>query len=169
MSFGQGQNNFLRTLPRGTRVYVEANLEVREPQQDAEPGSPTSMRQVFLRHGTLTTFWELIVCLISYRTSSCIGQEANSTTIVARDSDRINRPEKPLNYWLVALVPLQTILRYLFLLNLGSICNASLLPPPPRAAVGQSGFRVRSLLHMIGPVIHFGADDLGLFENMHGE
>ena len=55
LSFSQHQNNFLRTLPRGTRVYVEANLEVREPQQDAEPGSPTSMRQVFLRHGMYTS------------------------------------------------------------------------------------------------------------------
>lgn len=54
LSFSQNQNNYLRTLPRGARVYVEANLEVREPQQDAEPGSPTSMRQVFLRHGMYT-------------------------------------------------------------------------------------------------------------------
>jgi hypothetical protein len=55
LSFSQNQNNYLRTLPRGARVYVEANLEVREPQQDAEPGSPTSMRQVFLRHGMYTS------------------------------------------------------------------------------------------------------------------
>lgn len=44
-------NNYLRNLTRGSRVYVEANLEVREPVPDAAPGSPQSMRQVFLRHG----------------------------------------------------------------------------------------------------------------------
>ncbi|KIM33545.1 hypothetical protein M408DRAFT_326240, partial [Serendipita vermifera MAFF 305830] len=53
LSFNQGANNYLRNLTRGSRVYVEANLEVREPVQDAAPGSPQSMRQVFLRHESL--------------------------------------------------------------------------------------------------------------------
>ncbi|PVG01026.1 nucleic acid-binding protein [Serendipita vermifera] len=53
LSFSQNQNNYLRSLQRGTRVYVEANLEVREPVAEASPGTPGSMRQVFLRHETL--------------------------------------------------------------------------------------------------------------------
>jgi len=51
LSFNQNANNYLRNLTRGSRVYVEANLEVREPTPDATPGSAQSVRQVFLRHG----------------------------------------------------------------------------------------------------------------------
>jgi single-stranded DNA-binding protein len=56
LSFNPSANNYLRNLSRGSRVYVEANLEIREPDRDAEPGSPAATRQVFLRHGMpLTT------------------------------------------------------------------------------------------------------------------
>jgi hypothetical protein len=51
LSFNNSANNYLRNLSRGSRVYVEANLEIREPDRDAEPGSPAATRQVFLRHG----------------------------------------------------------------------------------------------------------------------
>ena len=57
LSFNQNANNYLRTLSRGSRVYVEANLEVREPVADAAPGSSQSMRQVFLRHGKWLIPW----------------------------------------------------------------------------------------------------------------
>ncbi|CCA67207.1 hypothetical protein PIIN_01040 [Serendipita indica DSM 11827] len=53
LCFNPNMNNYLRTLTRGTRVYVEANLEVRDPQPDAPAGSSASMRQVFLRHEAL--------------------------------------------------------------------------------------------------------------------
>lgn len=55
LSFNNGANNYLRNLLRGSRVYVEANLEIREPDRDAEPGSPAATRQVFLRHGMSPT------------------------------------------------------------------------------------------------------------------
>jgi single-stranded DNA-binding protein len=55
LSFNNSANNYLRNLSRGSRVYVEANLEVRDPDRDAEPGSPAATRQVFLRHGMSPT------------------------------------------------------------------------------------------------------------------
>ncbi|KAG8834575.1 hypothetical protein FRC17_008244 [Serendipita sp. 399] len=53
LSFNNGHNQYLRTLAKGTRVYVEANLEVREPQQDAPAGTAAASRQVYLRHEAL--------------------------------------------------------------------------------------------------------------------
>jgi hypothetical protein len=50
-SFNPSANNYLRTLQKGQRVYVEANFELREPQPDADPTSPQGQRQIFLRHG----------------------------------------------------------------------------------------------------------------------
>lgn len=55
LSFNNSANNYLRNLLRGSRVYVEASLEIREPDRDAEPGSPAATRQVFLRHGMSPT------------------------------------------------------------------------------------------------------------------
>jgi hypothetical protein len=46
LAFHPGQINYLRTLQKGTRVYVEANYELREPTGEGE------QRQIFLRHGT---------------------------------------------------------------------------------------------------------------------
>ncbi|KAI0002920.1 single-strand binding protein family-domain-containing protein [Russula compacta] len=51
-SFNPGSNNFLRNLQKGSHVYVEANLEVREPDPTADPSTPQAQRQIFLRHGT---------------------------------------------------------------------------------------------------------------------
>ncbi|KAL5487865.1 RIM1 [Sanghuangporus weigelae] len=45
--------DYLRTLTKGSHVYVEANYELREPDASAEPGSPQGQRQIFLRHETL--------------------------------------------------------------------------------------------------------------------
>ena len=51
-SFHEPANNYLRTLKRGSLVYVEANFEIRQPSPDADPDSPEGQRQIFLRHGT---------------------------------------------------------------------------------------------------------------------
>ena len=42
---------FLRTIPKGAQVYVEAGYELRDGDPDAEAGSPNAQRQIFLRHG----------------------------------------------------------------------------------------------------------------------
>jgi single-stranded DNA-binding protein len=49
-SFSPSSNNYLRNLQKGSHVYVEANLEVREPDPSADPGTPQSQRQILLRH-----------------------------------------------------------------------------------------------------------------------
>jgi hypothetical protein len=71
LSFNQHANNYLRNLSRGSRVYVEANLEVREPTPDATPGSPQSMRQVFLRHGKQFISHRYLALICFYRNHSC--------------------------------------------------------------------------------------------------
>ncbi|EJT97708.1 hypothetical protein DACRYDRAFT_25057 [Dacryopinax primogenitus] len=53
LSFNPNQNEYLKNLQKGSQVYVEANYETREPQADAEPGTPAAQRQIFLRHETL--------------------------------------------------------------------------------------------------------------------
>ncbi|TFY80061.1 hypothetical protein EWM64_g3955 [Hericium alpestre] len=50
LSFNPNQNNYLRTLPKGTKVYVEANFELREPDPNADPNTAQGQRQIFLRH-----------------------------------------------------------------------------------------------------------------------
>ncbi|KAF9651278.1 hypothetical protein BDM02DRAFT_3091566, partial [Thelephora ganbajun] len=49
-SFNSLSNTFLRTIPKGAHVYVEAGYELRDADPDAEAGSPTAQRQIFLRH-----------------------------------------------------------------------------------------------------------------------
>lgn len=49
-SFNGAANTFLRTVPKGAHVYVEAGYELRDADPDAEAGSPQSQRQIFLRH-----------------------------------------------------------------------------------------------------------------------
>ncbi|KAF9515110.1 hypothetical protein BS47DRAFT_1381642 [Hydnum rufescens UP504] len=53
VSFSPSVNSYLRTLEKGTLVYVEANYEIKEPNREAEAGSPESQRQVFLRHDSI--------------------------------------------------------------------------------------------------------------------
>jgi len=53
LSFHAGPNNFIRNLQKGSLVYVEANMEVREPDLAADPSSPQGQRQIFLRHDTI--------------------------------------------------------------------------------------------------------------------
>ncbi|KAG8905884.1 hypothetical protein FRC00_012961, partial [Tulasnella sp. 408] len=53
LSFVPGHNQFLTKVPKGSLVYVEAELEVKEPDPEAEPGSFNAQRQIMLRHETL--------------------------------------------------------------------------------------------------------------------
>ncbi|KAJ7233139.1 hypothetical protein B0H12DRAFT_1192114 [Mycena haematopus] len=54
MSFLPGSNKYLQTLKAGTKVYVEAAYEIREPDPEADPSTPQGQRQIFLRHGAVT-------------------------------------------------------------------------------------------------------------------
>ncbi|KAI0032035.1 single-strand binding protein family-domain-containing protein [Vararia minispora EC-137] len=47
-SFSSSANAYLRTLTRGSHVYVEANYEIRETESPEEEGKRS--KQVFLRH-----------------------------------------------------------------------------------------------------------------------
>lgn len=49
--FNPSSFDYIRSLTKGSKVYVEANYELREPDASAEPGSPQGQRQIFLRHG----------------------------------------------------------------------------------------------------------------------
>jgi len=60
ISFSPAQNNYLRSLQKGAQVYVEANFELRDADPTADPSSPQSQRQIFLRHGI-----PLFFCLTS--------------------------------------------------------------------------------------------------------
>jgi len=50
LSFQEHPNKYLRTLQKGSLVYVEAGFELREPEKDADPGTPQGQRQIFLKH-----------------------------------------------------------------------------------------------------------------------
>ncbi|KIJ70438.1 hypothetical protein HYDPIDRAFT_105157 [Hydnomerulius pinastri MD-312] len=50
VSFNPFQNNYLKSLNKGSQVYVEANFELRDPDPNADPSSPAGQRQIFLRH-----------------------------------------------------------------------------------------------------------------------
>lgn len=51
LSFSPGANNFLKNVRKGSRVYVEAAYEVRDPDPAADASTPQGQRQIFLRHG----------------------------------------------------------------------------------------------------------------------
>ncbi|KAF8211451.1 hypothetical protein K438DRAFT_1427741, partial [Mycena galopus ATCC 62051] len=50
MSFLPGSNKYLQSLKAGSKVYVEATYELREPEPEADPSTPQGQRQIFLRH-----------------------------------------------------------------------------------------------------------------------
>jgi len=50
LCFSESPIKFLSTLKKGTRVYVEANFELREPEAGVDPTTPQGQRQIFLRH-----------------------------------------------------------------------------------------------------------------------
>jgi len=53
VSFNPAQNAYLRTITKGSKVYVEANYELRDADPTADPSSPHAQRQIFLRHENL--------------------------------------------------------------------------------------------------------------------
>ncbi|KDR83449.1 hypothetical protein GALMADRAFT_219276 [Galerina marginata CBS 339.88] len=53
ISFNEGSNNYLRTLKKGSKVYVETTFELKEPEAGADASSPQGQRQIFLRHETI--------------------------------------------------------------------------------------------------------------------
>ncbi|GJE84937.1 single-stranded DNA-binding protein [Phanerochaete sordida] len=53
LSFSPTANNYLRTLQKGSQVYVEANYELREADPAADADSPAAQRQILLRHETI--------------------------------------------------------------------------------------------------------------------
>jgi len=44
---------YLLGLRKGSKVYVEANFELREPDAEADPSTPQGQRQIFLRHNSI--------------------------------------------------------------------------------------------------------------------
>jgi len=52
LSFSESNNKWLQTLQKGSKVYVEAAYELKEPDPEADPSTPNGQRQIFLRHGT---------------------------------------------------------------------------------------------------------------------
>ncbi|KAF7353057.1 Single-stranded dna-binding protein [Mycena venus] len=53
LSFLPGSNKYLQTLKSGSKVYVEAAYEIREPEEGADPSTPQGQRQIFLRHESI--------------------------------------------------------------------------------------------------------------------
>ncbi|KAF8901629.1 hypothetical protein CPB84DRAFT_1729485 [Gymnopilus junonius] len=53
LSFNEFPNKYLRTLKKGSRVYVETSFELREPEPEADPSTPQGQRQIFLRHESI--------------------------------------------------------------------------------------------------------------------
>ncbi|KLO07493.1 hypothetical protein SCHPADRAFT_945244 [Schizopora paradoxa] len=52
-SFNPASHEFIKNLPKGASVYVEANYELREGDSAAEPNSHQAQKQIFLRHENL--------------------------------------------------------------------------------------------------------------------
>ncbi|KAH8106311.1 single-strand binding protein family-domain-containing protein [Cristinia sonorae] len=50
LSFSPNANNFLKNVKKGSRVFVEANYEVRDPDPHADSSTAQGQRQIFLRH-----------------------------------------------------------------------------------------------------------------------
>ncbi|KAJ7638538.1 hypothetical protein FB45DRAFT_903180 [Roridomyces roridus] len=53
LSFLPGSNKYLQTLKAGSKVYVEAGYEIREPESGSDPSTPEGQRQIFLRHESI--------------------------------------------------------------------------------------------------------------------
>ncbi|KAI0698634.1 hypothetical protein BC835DRAFT_1413023 [Cytidiella melzeri] len=70
LSFNAGANAYLRTVNKGSLVYVEANYELREPDPTADPDTPAGQRQIFLRHEQLRVLKQ------PYKGTGSEGEEA---------------------------------------------------------------------------------------------
>ncbi|KAF8165068.1 hypothetical protein B0H34DRAFT_221589 [Crassisporium funariophilum] len=53
LCFNEGSSKYLRSLRKGSRVYVETSFEIKEPEPEADPTTPQGQRQIFLRHETI--------------------------------------------------------------------------------------------------------------------
>ncbi|KAJ7162536.1 single-strand binding protein family-domain-containing protein [Mycena crocata] len=53
MCYLPGSNKYLQTLKAGSKVYVEATYEVRQPEQEADPSTPQGQLQIFLKHESI--------------------------------------------------------------------------------------------------------------------
>jgi len=53
LSFHENPNKYLLTLKKGSKVYVEAGFEIREPEPGADISTPQGQRQIFLRHESI--------------------------------------------------------------------------------------------------------------------
>ncbi|KAJ7122750.1 hypothetical protein C8R44DRAFT_875957 [Mycena epipterygia] len=53
LSFLPGSNKYLQSIKAGSKVYVEAAYEIREPDEGADPATPQGQRQIFLRHESI--------------------------------------------------------------------------------------------------------------------
>jgi len=62
ISFNPHVNQYLKTLEKGARVYVEANFELREPDPAADSDTAQGQRQIFLRHGQFLWLPVLSAC-----------------------------------------------------------------------------------------------------------
>ncbi|TFK73004.1 hypothetical protein BDN72DRAFT_835320 [Pluteus cervinus] len=57
LSFQDHANRYLRTLRKGSKVFVEASFELREPEPGADPSTPQGQRQIFLRHENIRVLY----------------------------------------------------------------------------------------------------------------
>jgi hypothetical protein len=78
-------NNYLKTLERGARVYVEANFELREPDASADPNTPQGQRQIFLRHG---------VCPVSANTNFRLMIISETIRVIGTRPHRQSTPQE---------------------------------------------------------------------------
>ncbi|KAI0092468.1 hypothetical protein BDY19DRAFT_924520 [Irpex rosettiformis] len=53
LAFNPSVASYLKTIPVGSQVYVEANYELREADPSADPDTPAGQRQIFLRHESI--------------------------------------------------------------------------------------------------------------------
>jgi len=66
LSFHPSANNYLRNLEKGSHVFVEANVEIREPDLTADPATPQGQRQIYLRHGVYCVIYSPRECLMCF-------------------------------------------------------------------------------------------------------
>ena len=55
-AFNAAAQQFLISIPKGSLVYVEGHIDVREPDPLAEPSSQQAQRSIFYRHGKHLTY-----------------------------------------------------------------------------------------------------------------
>ncbi|KAF7776290.1 hypothetical protein Agabi119p4_4683 [Agaricus bisporus var. burnettii] len=53
LCFDNSQLDYLGRLKKGSRVYVQADYNIKEPEQGADPTTPQGQRHIFLTHDTL--------------------------------------------------------------------------------------------------------------------